>query len=191
MWDPSQGTLTEGRISTIDLFVLTSLDHFLLIDSIFYLCYKQVTLIRRSTVLSLALSLQLVFPAPSFTLKTDTLAYRCLTSSMNKKVLIFWLRFDTTLDITTLGITIKNCDTLHNDTQHIGTLYCYAECHYDEYNLCWVLQISQLCWVSFMLKVANKPIMLSVISLNVFVLNVSNQPIEQHVLHTNAGKQLS
>jgi hypothetical protein len=37
-------------------------------------------------------------------------------------------------------------------------MYCYAECH--------------LCLVTFMLSVANKPIMRSVIMLNVFTLSV-------------------
>jgi len=48
-----------GRLSTVDLLVLTSLDEFLFL-LIFNRFTKQATLMRRPTVLSL--SLQLVFP---------------------------------------------------------------------------------------------------------------------------------
>ncbi len=62
-----QGTLIEeeGRLNTVDLLALTSLDyvHFDF-AKIMYFFTKQVTLMRRSTVLSL--SLQLVDPVPSF-----------------------------------------------------------------------------------------------------------------------------
>jgi hypothetical protein len=51
--------LIEGRLSTVDLLELTSLDHLLLImDNI---VTKQANLMRRSTVLSFPL--QLVFSA--------------------------------------------------------------------------------------------------------------------------------
>ncbi len=57
-----QGTLNEGgRISTIDLLVLTSLDQLLFkLKVFFFFLTKQASLIKRSTVLSLPL--QLVFP---------------------------------------------------------------------------------------------------------------------------------
>ncbi len=48
----------------------------------------------------------------------------------------------------TLSITIKG----------LGTLYCNAECHYAEHN--------------FMQSVTNKPIIPSVVNLNVVMLNV-------------------
>ncbi len=51
-----------------------------------------------------------------------------------------------------VSITIKKCCTKHNDTQHNGTRYCYAV---------------SLCWLSFMLSVANETIVLSVIMMNV------------------------
>jgi hypothetical protein len=54
---------------------------------------------------------------------------------------------------------IQHNDTQHDETQHIGRVlkYCYAECH--------------LCSVSLMLRVTNKPFMLSVIMLNVVLLS--------------------
>ncbi len=52
----------RGRLSTVDLLVLTSLDRVLFILKIlFNFLKKQATLTRRSTVLSLLL--KLVFPA--------------------------------------------------------------------------------------------------------------------------------
>ncbi len=53
----TQGSLTEGgRISTVDLLVLTSLDSLLLIlKLILFRFYKPSTFMRRSTVLSLPL----------------------------------------------------------------------------------------------------------------------------------------
>jgi hypothetical protein len=58
----TQGTLTEGgRLSTVYLLVLTSLDQLIsILQTFFNLFTKQTPLMRRSTVLSL--SLQLVFP---------------------------------------------------------------------------------------------------------------------------------
>jgi hypothetical protein len=60
---PSLGTLTEvGRLSTVDLLVLTSLDQVLLIlANIISFFTKQATLLKSSNVLSLPI--QLVFPA--------------------------------------------------------------------------------------------------------------------------------
>jgi hypothetical protein len=50
-----------GRISTVDLLVLTGLDQLIFkLNKIFTFVTKQATLMRRSTVLSLPL--QLVFP---------------------------------------------------------------------------------------------------------------------------------
>jgi hypothetical protein len=59
----NQGSLTEGgSISTVDLLVLTSFDQFFIYFKALYpFVTKQVTLMRRSTVLSLPL--QLEFPA--------------------------------------------------------------------------------------------------------------------------------
>ncbi len=56
------GTLTGGgSLGTVDLLVLTSLDHLILILKILFSFFtKQATLIRRSTVLGLPL--QLGFP---------------------------------------------------------------------------------------------------------------------------------
>ncbi len=48
----------------------------------------------------------------------------------------------TTLSITTFGITTLSKTIKNRDTRHKGKQYCSAEC------LCWVLQMSQLCWVS-------------------------------------------
>ncbi len=56
-----------------------------------------------------------------------------------------------------LSITIKNRDIQHYDTQHNSAPYCHAEC---------------LCWLSFMLNVITKPIMLSIIMLNDVVLRI-------------------
>ncbi len=57
-----------------------------------------------------------------------------------------------TFGITTLSITIKN-----RDTQHTGTQHCYAEF---------------LWWLSFILNVVIKSIMLCVIMLNVVKQNI-------------------
>jgi len=73
----------------------------------------------------------------------------CFTGATKLSILTFSL---TTFSIMTLSITIKNGDTQHNDMQN-----CYAEC---------------LCKVSFVLGVANKPIMLSVVILRVIMLSV-------------------
>jgi len=53
-----QGSLTEReRLNTVDLIVLTSLDELLFIFKMLFTFFtKQVTLMRRSTVLSLPLS---------------------------------------------------------------------------------------------------------------------------------------
>jgi hypothetical protein len=52
----------RGRLSTVDLLLLTSLDKLAAFDiaNIIYFFTKQVTLMRRSTIISLPL--QLVFP---------------------------------------------------------------------------------------------------------------------------------
>ncbi len=83
LWTPQclkQGTLTEGkdqtgnpywsgRLSTVDLLVLTSLDQLILLLKILFIFFftKQATLMRRSTVLSLPF--QLVFPARDHSFK--------------------------------------------------------------------------------------------------------------------------
>jgi hypothetical protein len=62
-----KGTLTkeEGRLSTADILILTSLEQLLLtFQTLFTLFTKQATLMRRSTVLSLPL--QVVFPGLSY-----------------------------------------------------------------------------------------------------------------------------
>jgi hypothetical protein len=57
--------LLEGRLNTVDLLVLTSLDQLIFILKILFTCFtQQATLMRRSTVLSLPL--QLVFPGEAF-----------------------------------------------------------------------------------------------------------------------------
>ncbi len=63
----------------------------------------------------------------------------CFTVATKLNILPFSI---TTFSIMTLSITIKN-----RDAQHNGTQYCYAECH-AKCHLCWVSQISPLCWVS-------------------------------------------
>ncbi len=56
----------RGRLSTVDLLVLTGLDQLLLIVKILFTFFtNQATLMRRSTVLSF--SLRLVFPASPLT----------------------------------------------------------------------------------------------------------------------------
>ncbi len=61
-WNP----YWKGRLSTIDLLVLTSFDQLLvLLKILFTYLTKQLTLMRRSTVL-LSLPLQLEFPALSY-----------------------------------------------------------------------------------------------------------------------------
>ncbi len=60
----NQGCLTEveGRLSTVDLLVLTSLDQLIFkLEILFSFLTKQAILMRRSTVLSFPP--QLVFPA--------------------------------------------------------------------------------------------------------------------------------
>jgi hypothetical protein len=58
-----------GRLSTVDLFVLTSKDPFLLVTANIICSFtKQATLMRRPIVLSLPL--QLVFPGSSSIPKT-------------------------------------------------------------------------------------------------------------------------
>jgi hypothetical protein len=61
-----QGTLTKvGRLSTIDLLVLTSLDQLICnLKILFTFFTQQPTLTRRSTVLSLPI--QMVFPGPNY-----------------------------------------------------------------------------------------------------------------------------
>jgi len=55
----------RGRLSTVDLIVLTSLDQLVfLIGNIIFFFTKQATLMRRPSVLSLPP--QLVFPAASY-----------------------------------------------------------------------------------------------------------------------------
>jgi hypothetical protein len=60
-----------------------------------------------------------------------------------------------------------------------------------------VLTLSVICLASFMLSVANTPLMLGIFMMNVVVLSVMvpfKSPlvtIEEHILDTNAGKQLS
>ena len=62
-------------------------------------------------------------------------------------------------------MTIKSRDTQHNYTYQNGTKYCYAEC---------------LGGVSFMLSVANKPIMLSVVMLNAVMLSIVSPKIHMY-----------
>jgi hypothetical protein len=52
--------LVMGRLSTVDIPILTSLDQLIFIEDITYLFTEKAILTRRSPVL--ALSLQLVFP---------------------------------------------------------------------------------------------------------------------------------
>ncbi len=59
--EATREVLPKGRISTVDLLVLTSLNKLLLIMKILFMRFtKKTTLIRRSTVLGLPL--QLAFP---------------------------------------------------------------------------------------------------------------------------------
>jgi hypothetical protein len=68
MLDSWQG---RGRLSTVDLLVLTSLDQLIFkLKILFAFVTKQATLMRRSTVLSLPL--QIVFPAPGLTRRDKT-----------------------------------------------------------------------------------------------------------------------
>ncbi len=53
--EPNHGTLT-GKLCTVDLLELTSSDRLLLKLQTFFTFFKQVTLMRRSTVLSLPFS---------------------------------------------------------------------------------------------------------------------------------------
>jgi hypothetical protein len=64
----------QERLSTVDLLVLTSLDHLLLKLKISYLFAKQANLMRRYTVLSLPL--QLVFPGTVHSLITTNCKLR-------------------------------------------------------------------------------------------------------------------
>jgi hypothetical protein len=71
----TQGSLTEreGSVSTVDLHAATSSDlHLFCIENIFYLFFtKQVTIIRRSTVLSTPLQLELHGPTTVLALNID------------------------------------------------------------------------------------------------------------------------
>jgi hypothetical protein len=70
-----------GRLSTVDLLALTSLDRLLLILHTLFTCFtKQVNLMRRSTVLSLPLPL--VFPGKGLKGLQDQLIFY---QSMTKK----------------------------------------------------------------------------------------------------------
>jgi hypothetical protein len=57
--------LLKGRVSAVDLLILTSLDAAFNIENIITICTEQATIMRRSTVLSPPL--ELVFPGQSFT----------------------------------------------------------------------------------------------------------------------------
>jgi hypothetical protein len=61
------------------------------------------------------------------------------------------------LSIMTFSITLRKCDTQHNDTRQNG-----IQC------ICQML----LCWALFILNVKYKSILLSVIIVSVFMLNV-------------------
>ncbi len=117
--EKARNSYWRGRLRTVGLHVLTSLDQ--LIFTMKILCTfwaKQATLMRRSTVPSLPV--QLVFPGESFILKSLATAYflQCHFKCRHFRLL--------TLEMTSFPVTYFGNDVISG----------YVDCEWHHYRLC-------------------------------------------------------